>query len=142
MTEKFLICIECPIGCEITVGLEGDAVEYIRGNSCPRGRIYAEDEIVCPKRILTTTIRAKNGKMIPVKTDKPMPKNEIFLVMEKIKEALAQFEHKDYAGVANHEQAFYPEFYAHQPDMSEKITTMARTLHGFGFKFITCEDFK
>ena len=62
--------------------------------------------------------------------------------LEKIKEALAQFEHKDYAGVANHEQAFYPEFYAHQPDMSEKITTMARTLHDFGFKFITCEDFK
>ena len=88
MTEKFLICIECPIGCEITVGLEGDVVEYIRGNSCPRGRIYAEDEIVCPKRILTTTIRAKNGKMIPVKTDKPMPKNEIFLVMEKIKEVI------------------------------------------------------
>ena len=87
MTEKFLVCIECPIGCEITVGLENEEVQYIRGNSCPRGRIYAEDEIVCPKRILTSSVRAANGKMVSVKTDKPIPKKEMFDVMEKIKQS-------------------------------------------------------
>jgi CxxC motif-containing protein len=87
MTEKFLVCIECPIGCEITVGLEGNEIQYIRGNSCPRGKMYAEDEIVCPKRILTSTVRAKNGKLVPVKTDKPIPKKEMFEAMEKIKQA-------------------------------------------------------
>ena len=86
MKTHYLTCIECPIGCEISVGLDEDKIQYIRGNSCPRGRMYAEDEIICPKRILTSTVRAKNGKMVPVKTDKPIPKNELFVAMDKIKQ--------------------------------------------------------
>ncbi len=84
MTVRNLTCIECPIGCSIEVGLEDGKVVYIKGNSCPRGKMYAENEVICPKRVVTSTVRAENGKLVPVKTDKPINKSEIFAVMEKI----------------------------------------------------------
>ena len=82
--NKTLTCIECPIGCEITVTLEDRKVVSLTGNTCPRGKLYAEAEVVCPKRVVTSTVRAENGEMIPVKTDKPVRKDAIFEVMKKI----------------------------------------------------------
>ena len=81
---KKLTCIECPIGCEIEVEVEKGAVLSVKGNTCPRGKVYAETEVVCPKRVVTSTVRAENGEMIPVKTDKPVRKDAIFEVMKKI----------------------------------------------------------
>ena len=81
---KKLTCIECPIGCEVTVTLEGDKVVDVKGNSCPRGKVYAEAEVVCPKRVVTSTVRADNGEIIPVKTDRPVRKDAIFEVIAKI----------------------------------------------------------
>ena len=82
--KKTLTCIECPIGCEIEVVLEDGKVVSIVGNTCPRGKMYAQEEVVCPKRVVTSTVRAENGEMIPVKTDKPVRKEAIFEVMQKI----------------------------------------------------------
>lgn len=84
--KRTLTCIECPIGCEIEVELEDGKVVSLTGNGCPRGKVYAEAEVVCPKRVVTSTVRAKNGEMIPVKTDKPVRKDAIFEVMKKINE--------------------------------------------------------
>lgn len=78
-----LTCVECPIGCEIEVGKNGDTL-VVRGNSCQRGLIYAKNEIECPRRVLTTTVRAENGKMLAVKTDAPVKKVEMLKLMEKI----------------------------------------------------------
>ena len=82
--KKRLTCIECPIGCEIEVTLEDGKVLSVTGNNCPRGKSYAEAEVVCPKRVVTSTVRAENGEMIPVKTDKPVRKDAIFDVMKRI----------------------------------------------------------
>ena len=46
--------------------------------------MYAENEMVCPRRVLTTTIRSSEGQMISVKTDKPVKKEKMFEIMEKI----------------------------------------------------------
>lgn len=81
---KTLTCIECPMGCEIEVTMDDGKVVSLKGNNCPRGKLYAEAEIVCPKRVVTSTVRAENGEMIPVKTDKPVRKEAIFEVMKKI----------------------------------------------------------
>lgn len=73
-----LICIKCPRGCEITV--DGDK---ITGNSCPRGLAYAKEEQTCPMR--TVTALAKVGdSVVPVKTDKEVPKVKVFDVLEEI----------------------------------------------------------
>ena len=82
--EKVLTCIECPIGCNVKVQMDGDKVVSVTGNACPRGKMYAENEVVCPKRVVTSTVRAENGVFVPVKTDKPVRKSEIFKVMEII----------------------------------------------------------
>ena len=82
--KKTLTCIECPIGCTIEVELQDGKVVSVNGNGCPRGKLYAENEVVCPRRVVTSTVRAKSGEMIPVKTNAPVKKSEIFSVMEKI----------------------------------------------------------
>lgn len=84
MEIKNLTCVECPMGCFIEVGVENGAAVYVKGNSCPRGKLYAENEVVRPLRVLTTTVRCVSGKMLPVKTDKPIPRDLIFSLMEKI----------------------------------------------------------
>ena len=81
---KNLTCIECPLGCNIEVEIEGEQVLSVKGNSCPRGKMYAENEVICPRRVLTSTVRATDGRMIPVKTAQPVKKAEMFEVMKKI----------------------------------------------------------
>jgi CxxC motif-containing protein len=82
MNEKQMICIMCPIGCHVTV----DENLNVTGNKCPRGKNYAIEEMTCPKRILTTTVKT-DSKMVPrlsVKTDKPIEKSLLFEALEKL----------------------------------------------------------
>lgn len=88
MEVKKLTCIECPIGCDVEVSLEKGKVVSVKGNSCPRGKSYAENEVVCPKRVVTSSVRAINGEMVSVKTDNPIPKTEIFAVMEIVNKTI------------------------------------------------------
>lgn len=81
---KKLTCIECPMGCDIEVQLDGGKILSISGNTCPRGKLYAENEITCPKRVITTTVKSECGKPVPVKTDAPVSKVDTFILMEKI----------------------------------------------------------
>lgn len=82
--KRELTCIVCPIGCSINVEIEDNKVINLTGNSCPRGKNYAVSECTSPTRTLTTTVRCENGKILPVKTDKPVPKEKIFEVMKII----------------------------------------------------------
>ena len=51
-----LTCIECPMGCELEIQtLEGKVVS-VEGNGCPRGKTYAENEVICPRSIKAITI--------------------------------------------------------------------------------------
>ena len=79
-----LTCIECPLGCAIEVDIENGKVLSVTGNTCPRGKMYAESEVICPRRVLTSTVRAVSGEMIPVKTSQPVKKAEMFEIMKKI----------------------------------------------------------
>ena len=81
---KKITCIECPIGCEIEVDFEGDKVLSVKGNTCKRGEEYATNEIICPKRVVTSTVRLASGGVLPVKTSAPVKKENIFIVMQKI----------------------------------------------------------
>ena len=77
-----LTCIECPMGCEIEVVMDSGKIVSVSGNGCPRGEAYAKDEVTCPKRVVTTTVRAENGKLIAVKTDAPVKKTDVFNVVK------------------------------------------------------------
>lgn len=84
MEETVLTCIECPMGCSIKVKKDNGTIVSIEGNSCPKGKAFAENETTCPKRVLTTTVRSVEGVMIPVKTDKPVRKDAIVSLAEKV----------------------------------------------------------
>ena len=79
-----LTCIECPMGCKLTVELENGKVTEIAGNNCPRGKMYAENEVIDPKRVITSTVKLASGGVVPVKTDAPVSKKKMFEVMEII----------------------------------------------------------
>lgn len=86
MTRE-LTCIVCPVGCRLVAEIKDNGEVEVRGNSCPRGKVYAENECVAPMRTVTTTIRCKNGEILPVKTDTPIPKEKIFGAMKIISNA-------------------------------------------------------
>ncbi len=81
-----ITCVECPMGCEIEV-VNNNGEITVTGNTCPRGKLYAQNEITCPRRVLTTSVRAENGKMVAVKTDAPIKKAEMIEIMQKINQA-------------------------------------------------------
>lgn len=89
MTRE-LVCIICPRGCGLKVEMEEGKILSVTGNSCPRGLKYAEDECCNPVRTVTSTVRCDNGRMISVKTDRPIPKDKVFDCMKQINSATAK----------------------------------------------------
>lgn len=77
--KKELVCIRCPMGCHITVEMEGDEIGAITGNTCPRGADYAVKELTDPRRIVTSLVRVKGGELpvVSVKTAGDIPKDRI-----------------------------------------------------------------
>ena len=78
MGKVNLTCIECPLGCDIIVETDGGKILSVLGNTCPRGDKYAREEVVCPKRVLTTTVKTDVDKMLPVKSKEPIEKGRLF----------------------------------------------------------------
>ena len=79
METRELICINCPLGCALTVTLENGEVTRVTGNTCPRGEAYARKECTNPTRIVTTTVRVEGGRLpvVSVKTASDIPKGKI-----------------------------------------------------------------
>lgn len=78
-----VICTVCPVGCSVKVTKNGEKYET-EGNRCIRGQRHAIQEMISPQRVLTTTMRTEFSGMIPVKTNKPVPKDKIFDCMKEI----------------------------------------------------------
>lgn len=76
MEKRELTCIVCPNGCHIVVEVEGKKILNISGNECKRGLKYAEDEVIMPKRTLTTMVKAEGGHLpvVSVRTKEAIPK--------------------------------------------------------------------
>ncbi|HTY13279.1 MAG TPA: DUF1667 domain-containing protein [Candidatus Omnitrophota bacterium] len=84
---KKITCIECPQGCQLEVNVEEGKVIGLSGNKCPKGDAYGRQEVENPLRVLSSTVIAAGLeiKMVPVRTDKPIPKRQLFAAMEEIK---------------------------------------------------------
>ena len=74
--ERKLTCIVCPMGCELTVNIEGKKVTDVSGNTCPQ-------------RTVTSTVRCTDGGLVSVKTDRPIPKEKTFQCMKIINQTVA-----------------------------------------------------
>ena len=76
-----IICITCPKGCRLSVDEENGY--KVTGNGCQRGEIYGKNELQHPVRVITSTVRIEGAAVprLPVKTDKPLPKEKMFECM-------------------------------------------------------------
>lgn len=86
METKEMICIGCPLGCNLTVTIDNDDIK-VSGNTCPNGERYAKNEITNPVRIVTSTINVINGDRVSCKTKEAISKSKIFDCMEAIRKA-------------------------------------------------------
>lgn len=92
MEKRELICIGCPMGCPLTVELDGAEIVSISGQTCKRGETYARKEVTNPTRIVTSTVRVAGGTvdMVSVKTRADIPKDKIFDCVKALKEITVQ----------------------------------------------------
>ncbi len=82
-----LICIGCPLGCNLTVKMNGKEVEEVTGNNCKKGADYAKKEVTNPTRIVTSIVKVEGGHLavVPVKTKEDIPKSKIDDCVKELK---------------------------------------------------------
>ena len=90
--EQQLTCIVCPQGCTIQAIFEGNELVEVKGNRCPRGKVYTEEEIFHPTRTLTTTVQLHNGvyPVVPAKSAQPIPKDKLFIAMKEVRHLVVE----------------------------------------------------
>ena len=85
--NKKLTCIVCPVGCNLKINSIDGCSYIVKGYKCKKGKIFAEEEIIDPRRIITTTIKIDSKRLnrLPVKTNNPVPKDKIINFVKQIK---------------------------------------------------------
>lgn len=86
--SREMICISCPMGCRLTVDDSDKNNIIVTGNTCPRGKTYAINEVTAPKRMVTGSVKVSGGTipMVSVKTRDAIPKELIFQSLELLKQ--------------------------------------------------------
>ncbi len=90
--SRELICISCPMGCHLDLRFSGDIQDVregadieVRGNRCPRGDLYAREELLRPRRTVTATVfSGEHFPRIPVKSSSPVPRGDIPSVLNDL----------------------------------------------------------
>ena len=75
------------MGCRLMVDDSDLADVKVSGNTCPRGAKYGKEEVVCPKRMVTSVVRVEGGDvaMLSVKTKDAIEKSKIFDALDALK---------------------------------------------------------
>jgi len=94
--KKELICIFCPLGCNLNVEYQyhPDKIVKIFGNKCKRGIKYAEKEIFCPTRVLTTTVRTLSNRVLPVRSIGEVPKDKMKEIIKELAKIIIKIDIK------------------------------------------------
>lgn len=81
------VCIVCPRGCHLNYEYDGEEL-LITNNGCKRGPEYLKQELVLPKRMLTTTVQVKGGEIpvVPVYASEYVAKDDIITFMKYLKQ--------------------------------------------------------
>lgn len=86
-----MICTSCPMGCRLTVEYEDGKVLSVTGNTCKNGIVYGTNEVLHPKRTLTTVVRVeRRTEMLSVKSASPLPKEALFDCMALLRKTTAK----------------------------------------------------
>ncbi len=84
--EHTFTCINCPMGCTLEAVSRDEELVEIEGNTCKAGEKYVESELKNPTRVLTSTVKVKNGVLprVPVKSEEELPKEEVREAVKKL----------------------------------------------------------
>ena len=90
--ERHFVCVVCPIGCEIDVVHDGGKIVSMEGNKCEKSEEFVSQELIEPMRILTTTVRIHGARwaVIPVRSDKAVPKRLFPAIMKQLRHVKLQ----------------------------------------------------
>lgn len=90
--EKTIICTVCPQGCRIVVAGEGSRIDSVTGFTCPRGKAYAEQEFICPMRILTGSVRTADAvePLLPVRSADRIPRDRALECMKILRSVVVK----------------------------------------------------
>ena len=82
---KEFVCISYPMGCHLKVDDSNKDNIIVTGNTCNRGKIYGINEVTAPKRMVTSSVKVKNGNdlVVSVKTKEAIDKKLIFNVLDE-----------------------------------------------------------
>jgi CxxC motif-containing protein len=85
--KRHFVCVVCPIGCEIDVVHDGKKIISMEGNKCEKSEEFVSQELIEPMRILTTTVRIQGARwaVIPVRSDKAVPKRLFPRIMRQLR---------------------------------------------------------
>ena len=87
---KELICTNCPMGCPLRVEYEDGKILSIEGNTCKNGITFGTNEVLYPKRTITSIVKISNRNgMLSVKSEAELPKEKIFEYMDIINRVAA-----------------------------------------------------
>ena len=84
--KKHFTCVTCPVGCEVDVEVKDGNIISMKGNKCDKVKEFVLQELKEPMRVFTTIVRIKGAKyvMLPVRTDKPIPKRLFTQAIEQL----------------------------------------------------------
>lgn len=81
-----LICIGCPMGCRLQVTISQGQIRSVQGHTCSRGDRYARDEVLQPRRMVTSLIAVPGSREpLSVKTRSAIPKSLIRACLDEIR---------------------------------------------------------
>lgn len=83
---RTFLCVSCPVGCTLSVTVEGGQAVQVEGNQCPLGVKYAKTEVVNPVRTYTSTVRVEGASLpvCPVRSRTPIPLPLVFRVSREV----------------------------------------------------------
>ena len=75
------------MGCELDVQQDQAGAVTVYGDCCKLGRQYAHDEITDPRRIVTSTVKVRQGTrpLVPVWTPEPISKDKVLQLMRQLR---------------------------------------------------------
>ncbi len=99
--SREILCTVCPKGCIIQAAKAADGSWTFEGYTCKRGLEYAKDEILHPKRVLTTSVLqvlrvCEDGRvfyrrrLIAVRSSRPIPLDLLFEAMERVRRTIVR----------------------------------------------------
>lgn len=74
-----VVCTVCPTGCIMEVPADG----AVSGNGCARGEAFAHEEVACPRRLFTGTVRLEGAgphPLVAVRTSEPVAREMLAAV--------------------------------------------------------------